>query len=131
MHELRWAVNRLRSDIADATHFGEIRALLHAGWNEFGLAELQARIAEGLSIRAEQTAVREARGSERVGRWLTIVFGVVATPPLANEVLRPLWASFGWWSPSSASAESLFFIGIAVISVISVIAGLSAWSRQR
>lgn len=133
VHELRWAVNHLRANIADATHFGEIRDLLHAGWNELGLTNLQARIAEGLSIRSEQTAVREARGSERVGRWLTIVFGVIAVPPLANEVLRPIWALLGWWSPSSAPAESLFFIGIAVASVISLVGFVSGieWNRQK
>lgn len=133
VHELRWAVNHLRSDIADATHFGEIRDLLHAGWNELGITNLQSRIDEGLSIRSDQTALREAHGSERVGRWLTIVFGVVATPPLANDVLRPLWKLLEWWSPSNASAESLFFISIAVIFVIALIASLSGieWRRQK
>lgn len=130
VHELRWVVSHLRSDIADATHFGEIRDLLHAGWNELGIIDLQSRIAEGLSIRADQTVLREARGSERIGRWLTIVFGVVAIPPLANEVLRPLWTLFGWWSPSSTPAEGLFFIGTAVITFVAVIIGLSGIERN-
>jgi hypothetical protein len=133
VHELRWAVNHLQSNIGDATHFGETRGLLHAGWNELGLSNLQARITEGLSIRSEQTAIREARGNERVGRWLTIIFGVIAVPPLANDVLRPLWALLGWWSPSSAAAESLFFIGIAVASVITLVAIVSGleWNRRK
>lgn len=130
VHELRWAVNHLRSDMADATHFGEIRDLLHAGWAELGITALQSRIAEGLSIRVDQTILREARGSERIGRWLTIVFGVIAIPPLATEVLRPLWTLFAWWSPSSAPAKGLFFIGIAVITVVIMIIGLTGRERN-
>jgi hypothetical protein len=130
IHELRWALNHLQSSIADATHFGETRELLHAGWEKAGVSDLKARIVEGLSIRSDQTAVRDARESERIGRWLIIVFGVVAVPPIANEVLSPLWVLLGWWQPELESAASLFFIAIAITLVAAVVASVSVWSKK-
>ena len=130
MHKLRWDLNHLQSSIADATHFGEIRDLLHAGWEKVGLVDLKTRILEGLSIRSDQTAVRETRESERIGRWLTIVFGVVAVPPIANEVLRPMWELWDWWQPERGRAASLFFIAIAVALVIAVVGSVSVCSTK-
>ena len=127
---LRWAINHLHSQMADVSNFGEIRDLLHAGWKELGVDVLQSLISEGLSIKQAQTSLREARYNERVGRWLTIVFGVVAIPTLANAVLRPLWALFEWWHPSNESAGDLFFIGIAFVFVIIAIVLLSRIGRS-
>ena len=130
VQELRWAVNHLQSSVADATHFGETRDLLHAGWKEVGLVDLKARIMEGLLIRSDQNAVRETRENERISRWLTIIFGVVAVPPIATEVLRPMWAFLGWWQPNSIHAKSLFFIAIALSFVIVTVVAISAWSKR-
>ena len=129
--DLRWEVNHLRAEMAEISNNGEIRDLLLAGWKELGVETLQSRITEGLSIREAQTSIWEARGSERISRWLTILFGVVAVPPIANEVLRPLWLLLKWWQPKNESATTLFFIGIAVLPVVIIITMLSRRGKNR
>jgi len=126
VHALRWAINNLRSHMSDVSSFGEIRDLLSAGWTELGVDDLKSRISEALSIREAEINQGQMRSNERISRWLTIIFGMIATPILANEVLRPLWAWFELWRPSSGSAESLFFIGIALVIVVMAIVAVSS-----
>ena len=133
IHELRWAVNHLQFDMENATHFGETRALLFSGWDEIGLAKLKDRISAALSIRSEQVTFHDARRSERQGKLLTIVFGMIAVPPIANDVLSPAWDLLGWWTPCGESAKSLFFIVIAVAFVILLVSTLNpfGWGRRK
>jgi len=129
VHSIRWAINQLRSGMADASHFGEIRDLLHAGWKEMGTENLLAIISDSLSIREAQTSLREARGNERIGRWLTVLFGVIATPTLASDVVKPIWELLAWWRPTDEKAAGLFFLLVAFVGVSAIITVLSRTNK--
>ncbi|UUA74211.1 hypothetical protein [Cellvibrio sp. QJXJ] len=117
-YELRWSINNLKISIYEQTNFGEIQELLRFGWNEFGINDLHGNISEALSIRSEQASLREETLNEKNNRWLTILFGVITVPSLAEDVLEPAWSLLGWWNPVSDSGKTLFFIGISFVVVV-------------
>ena len=86
-----------------------------------GVPGLQRLIDETLETRASQTSLREARRSNLVGRRLTVLFGLIAVPPLADLVLRPLWDLLGWWAPAGVEGKSLFLMFVAVLIVAFVL----------
>jgi len=107
----------LKLKMGETSVFGEIRELLTKGWEEMGVPQLQELIAESLAIRHAQETVAE---EQRTVRWeiaLTIVFGILAVPTLATELIEPIWAWLRIWQPSDSNAAKLFFIGVALIAV--------------
>lgn len=116
-YELRWSISNLKASIYKQTNFGELQELLRFGWCQFGINDLQDNISESLSIRAEQVSLMEETLSEKSNRWLTILFGVITVPSLAEDVLEPAWSLLGWWNPIESAAKSLFFIGISLAIV--------------
>lgn len=125
IHSARWAVAQLRSEMADVSQFGEVRELLHAGWKSMGIDDIRSRIAEGLSIREAETSLREARSNERIRRSLTILFGIIATPSLASNVVNPIWKTLALWRPPDETVASLYFQLIALLSIVATIGLLS------
>lgn len=121
----------LRQTMGQYSHFGEIRDLLGHGWEALGLPDLRDRIAEALAIREAETALREARTGERRNRLLAFVFGLVAVPPVAGDVVRPLWEYWGWWRPATDEAYQLLTVGIAVVVVATLIQMWEGWLRWR
>ncbi len=101
--------------LEEASHFGEIRTLLQKGWGLMGLPEIRDRIREALSIRQDEVAAREARQSERTGWALTALFGFLAVPTIATEVLLPLWNLLG--PPVRVRPEVLKLLAIAVAAL--------------
>jgi hypothetical protein len=119
----RRALLRLRQDMSEASHFGEIRDLLDYGWGELKLPELRDRIQEGLSLRESETRVSEARLSARVGRTLTVLFGLAAVPNVAQRVVEPLWERFGIPRPINEAAfqtiaNVVSFVGMSLIVAV-------------
>ncbi len=100
----RQALLELEQIMSEAGQFGEIRKLLNDGWRKLGREGLKSHIKEGLSIREEETRLAERRVTEKIGRNLTILFGLFAVSPLANNVLRPLWELLGLYRPSNDAA---------------------------
>jgi hypothetical protein len=126
----RWAINQLNSDMNDVSHFGELRDLLHHGWKAMRIENLQARISESLSIRQAESSLRETRDNERMRRWLTVLFGVIATPTLASKVLDPIWKLLNWWRPADQGGGDLFFLSITICSIFFIIISLSWISKK-
>jgi hypothetical protein len=130
VYSARWAINQLRSDIANASHFGEIRELLIAGLKAMGIEDLRDRIHESLSIREAEASLREMRGNERFRRSITILFGLIATHSLASQILNPIWTFFKWWQPTDQTASRLFFLMIALVLVIIIIAAFARANKK-
>lgn len=108
----------LKLRMGEASVFGEIRELLAKGWEEMGVSQVQEVIAESLAIRYAQEVAAE---EQRTVHWeilLTIVFGILAVPTLATELIEPIWALIQIWQPSDSNAAKLFFIGVALMVVI-------------
>jgi len=119
------ALLELDQGLGEVSHFGEIRELLNNGWRELGLETLKGRIKEALSIREAETILAERRVTERIGRTLSILFGLVAVPSLADKVLRPLWELLGLYRPLSdaffltiLNAISFGFVGLIIIFLL-------------
>jgi hypothetical protein len=82
---------RLRLRMREASHSGEIRRLLDAGWKELGLPILAQEIEEALSLRESEMRSLDALRATRVGWVIATVFGLVAVPGLADQVVIPIW----------------------------------------
>jgi hypothetical protein len=82
---------QLQRNMYEASHAGEIRDLLENGWKELGLPRLISEIDAGLRLRESETRSVEARRATRVGWALTVLFGFVAVPALADQVILPIW----------------------------------------
>ncbi len=121
----RRALLRLKLQMSEASHFGEIRDLLDHGWGELRLPELRAQIQEALNLRETETRELEARSTTRVGQALTVLFGLVAVPALAEQVVQPLWELLGVQRPidpavfkTIANLLSLFGVGLIVAVLV-------------
>jgi hypothetical protein len=115
----------------EASHSGEIRELLENGWNELGLTDLASEIDAGLELRASETRSMEALRSTRVGWALAIVFGFVAVPTLADQVIQPIWKLTRFHIVADPSLTTVISDGIAVFMVLLVlIVALFALSRR-
>ncbi len=129
--KIRRTVLDLGSRLRQSSHFGEIAKLLENGWRAMRLDDLKKDIEEALAIRESETRSSETRATETIGRMLTIVFGMVAIPTLAGEVVSPLWDLFGIWRPNNPHAAKLFTIAVASLPVMALIVAISRWYRNR
>ena len=120
----------LRQVMSGASHFTELRELLQAGWERFGVPSLQERTNEALEIKASETALIEARRVDRRGRLLSLVAGLVAVPPIANEVVGPIWTYFRWWQPTGAAFAKLF-IDVVAVAFVGIFIQILFWSYKR
>jgi len=116
----------LDQQLSEVSYSGEIRELLQAGWKEFGLDGVQKRTNELLAIRETETSLRESRVAERVGRAISILFGLLAVPTVAESVLRPVWERTGLLLPTDESSAELCLLLIALVLV-----GIPVWILQR
>jgi len=129
--EIRSAALDLRSRLRQSSHFGEVAQLLDNGWRAMGLDELRKDIAEGLAIRESETRSYEANAAESISRILTVVFGMIAVPTLADEVVEPLWDLLGLWRPTNPNTAKLFLIIIASLPVIALTVAIPKWFNKR
>src|SRR6202043_1922474 len=91
MAELKFKNLELTGRMREASHSGEIRDLLNAGWKEMSLPELRQDIEEELPIRENDQRAEENLRTTRIGWAFTTVFGFVAVPALAEQIVTPLW----------------------------------------
>jgi hypothetical protein len=131
VNEIRSAALDLRSRLRQSSHFGEVAKLLNNGWRAMGLDELRKDIAEGLAIRESETRSYEANAAESISRTLTVVFGMIAVPTLADEVVAPLWDLLGMWRPTNPNTAKLLMIIIASLPVIALTVAIPKWFNKR
>ncbi|MFI5090997.1 MAG: hypothetical protein ACHP7P_13145 [Terriglobales bacterium] len=108
----------LRLKMREASHSGEIRDLLESGWNDLGLPYLVSEIDALLRLRASETRSIEALRSTRVGWALTVVFGFVAVPALADQVVQPIWKLTPFHHFTNPSLTAVVSDGIAIFIVL-------------
>jgi len=115
---VRKEILRLRLKMREASHSGEIRDLLESGWHELGLPDLITEIDAGLALRESETRSEEAQRSERVGWALTIVFGLVAVPTLADQIIKPIWKLMSLHQFTDPSWAAVVWNGVALVTVV-------------
>ena len=115
---IRKQLLQLQRHMYEASHAGEIRDLLENGWKELGLPRLVAEIDAGLRLRESETKTTEALRTTRVGWALTVIFGLVAVPALADQVILPLWKLTSFPQFADASLTKLVSDGVAIVVVL-------------
>lgn len=115
----------LRLRMREASHSGEIRRLLEAGWKELGLPTLAQEIEEALSLRESEMRSLDAFRATRVGWIIATIFGLVAVPGLADQVVIPIWHISKIHPVTDIDhvkvvAAMLAFCGIAFVLLLSV-----------
>jgi hypothetical protein len=115
---VRREILRLRRNMREASHSGEIRELLDNGWKALGLSDLVSDIDDGLRLRESETRTSDAMRTARIGWVLTVIFGLVAVPALADQVIQPIWKLTPLPQFSDSSLNSIVSDGIAVLIVI-------------
>jgi hypothetical protein len=118
---VRLQILDLRRRMREASHSGEIRDLLNAGWEEMSLPQLRQDIEEELSIRENDQRAADNLRTTRIGWALTTAFGFVAVPALAEQVLTPLWHVSGIASPANTDLEKVLAVGISILIVLPVV----------
>jgi hypothetical protein len=127
----RRALLDLELGMHEASHFGEVRTRLNNGWRELGLDIIKAQIKDALSIQETRTRLVEARIAGKVGRALTIFFGILAFPRLSNQVLMPLWELLHLPKPvnEAASQTLMNVISFIVVILVSYILTRRLWNH--
>jgi hypothetical protein len=115
----------------EASHAGEIRDLLNAGWKEMSLPELLQDIEVGLSMRENDRRANDTNRATRIGFALTIVFGLVAVPALAEQLISPLWNLSGLPTPVNPELAKLVSILIAFLIVIPTVGVITFMSGRQ
>jgi hypothetical protein len=118
---VRKEILKLQRKMREASHSGEIRDLLENGWKELGLPALVSEIDAGLRLRESETQAKEILRSTRVGWALTAVFGFVAVPALADQVIQPIWKLTPFHQFTNSSLEKVVADGIAMLIVLLVL----------
>lgn len=83
----RKELTRLEMQMPVASPYGEIRELVEKGWQALGVDRLRSEVAALLAVRETETTVAETRKTNQWSALLTILFGMVAVPPLAVAAL--------------------------------------------
>ena len=114
-----------------ASHFGEIMDLLNHGWSEYEIPELREQIDDALRLREAETSASEARTTARVGNLLTVLFGLLAIPPLAEQVVQPLWVWLNLPRPVDEAAFQMLANGVSFSCVAFVVIFLMSQLRYK
>jgi hypothetical protein len=130
---MRKDILRLRLRMREASHAGEIRELLESGWKEFGLPALAAEIESGLALRESEMRSLDNLRATRVGWAIATVFGFVAVPALADQVVLPFWNLLKIHPVIDVLKARLIADGIAILLILLVLIltlSLLSWHRK-
>jgi hypothetical protein len=108
--DVKRSVLDLRLRMRESSHSGEIRELLEAGWNALGLPTLVSEIDAGLALRES-----EMRSAD------SIVFGIVAIPGLADQVVTPAWHVMKMHPITDTDKMKLVAAGIASCFILAIV----------
>ena len=118
--QIRKDLVNLDQAMEEVSKFGEITSLLKQGWDAMGLPSLKYRINESLKIQESMSLIYETRLRMKSNRAIAILFGFLAFPPFAYQVLKPLWLYADFPRPENESAFSLILLAVS-FSVLSAL----------
>lgn len=116
----------------EPSKFGEIRKLLKYGWGQLGLEDIKRRIHDSLELQQAEKSHQETRTYRKIGITLTVLFGLAVIPPVAFQILMPVWNWFNWPRPEDAETFSILLLTItSVVIIISAIFVLGSLKIKR
>src|SRR6266851_4171327 len=130
---MRKDILRLRLRMREASHAGEIRELLESGWKEFGLPALVAEIESALALRESEMRSVDNLRATRVGWAIATVFGFVAVPALADQIVLPFWNLLKIHPVTDVLKAKLIADGVVMLSILFVLVltlSLFSWRRK-
>ncbi len=113
----RRVLSMFEQQLRDASPYGEIVTLMEVGLKNIGADNVRHSITENLSISSSESSLKEASASEARRIVLAILFGLIATPRLATDVIAPAWSMLGLWKPECASHPNLFVKFVTLVLV--------------
>ncbi|MFC1551010.1 hypothetical protein ACFL6P_00455 [Candidatus Latescibacterota bacterium] len=119
--EERKNIYDLKSRMENISHFGEIYDLFHNGWNAYGVPKLEKYIKEKISILKSETKYRESKRTQAIAHSLSVLFGLIAVPTFAFEVLKPVWELLCIWHPSNKDMSNIFYNIITLFGTLLII----------
>jgi len=108
----------LQNRMQNVSQFGEIYDQLNTGWEAYGLPKLQLMIDKKILILEAESKIRETRKSQKIAESLSVLFGLIAIPTFALEVLKPIWEILDIWHPNNINLAKLFYISVTFILVL-------------
>jgi hypothetical protein len=128
-------VLRLRLRMREVSHSGEIRDLLDSGWSALGLPTLVSEIDDALALREAEMRSVDTMRATRVGWAIATVFGIVAIPALADQIIIPAWHVLKLHAVADSDKMKLLAGGIATVCVLAILSialwALSMRNRRR
>jgi hypothetical protein len=92
---------------------------------------LRRQIQEALRLRETETRAAEARLGSRIGQALTILFGLIAVPSLAEQFILPLWEIASGSGSSHTAVMRIAATGLSFGLVAVLVAALLRRFRIR
>jgi hypothetical protein len=111
---------------------GHIRDLIRRNLEELGVSTLRAGARQLLDIQQQRLALRTERRARAWGTAMTFVFGLLAVPPVATDVIEPFWR-LAAGDLQSFGRQRLLLLALAVVAVCVAlgIVGIAASPRRR
>jgi hypothetical protein len=128
---VRRLILQLRLRMRETSHSGEIRELLEEGWDALGLPSLIHDIDGGLALREADMRSADTMRTTRVGWAIAIVFGIVAVPPLADQIVTPTWHLLKLRVIGSADTMKLVTAGVATLAILALLAVVLLFLSRR
>lgn len=116
--------------MSEISPYGEIRDFLERGWDAMGVNLLKKHLQENLQILENRIAIDESEKRDLFQIYLTIIFGVIAVPPFASEVIAPVWNILNLWQPQNEDLAKLLFIAVSMVFVTFLIIGVRRSRRK-
>ena len=119
---VRRLILRLRLQMKETSHSGEIRDLLEEGWKALGLPALIHDIDAALAMRESDMRSADTMRTTRVGWAIAVIFGIVAVPALADQVVTPAWHLLRLHTFVSTDTMKLITAGVATLAIVTFLA---------
>jgi hypothetical protein len=118
----RAALVDLEMRAREGSVFGELRDLMKAGLDAYGIPEIRSVIRENLEIKLHEASYRFNRRTSRWAAALSILFGVGAIPTFARYFLSPVLALCGLTRPAPPFAElPALVLSTVVLAVVLIL----------
>ena len=114
----------LKERMAHSSQYGEVNEFLNEGWDALGLNQTQLTITESIHVLETEAKLLESKRTDRTGKAITILFGLLTVPTFTESVTKPFWKYFGFWRPQDPNLYKLFIIGITTILVLVLVISL-------
>jgi hypothetical protein len=124
---VRRFVLQLRLRMREVSHSGEIRDLLESGWSALGLPTLVGEINDALALREAEMRSVDTMRATRAGWAIAIVFGIVAIPTLADQIVVPAWRVLKLHAVSDPDKMKLLAGGVATFCILAVLS-IALWA---